>query len=384
MRNEVDLGPDELSRYQRHLTLPEFGREGQERLKAASVLCIGAGGLGSPAALYLAAAGVGTLGLVDPDTVERSNLQRQILHGESDVGRSKLDSAADRIREVNPHVRLELFPERFTSANARLLSSGFDLLLDGTDNFATRYLTNDLAVLTKKPNVYGSIYRFEGQVSLFAPHEGSPCYRCLFPEPPPPGTVPSCAEGGVLGVLPGIIGSLQALEAIKWMAGLGDSLLGRLVHFDTLSFRIREIRLRKDPQCPVCGDQPTVEDLIDYEAFCGTATEEPTAATSDGEVTVQELQISLGGASPPFLLDVREPFEADIARVPGSILIPLGELADRVGELPTDQPIFVHCKSGMRSAKACLMLLEKGITAQNVRGGILAWSQEIDSSVPEY
>ncbi len=383
---DVELSAPERSRYARHLTIPDVGMDGQRRLKAARVLCIGAGGLGSPVALYLAAAGVGRIGLVDFDTVDFSNLQRQILHGTSDVGRSKLDSAADSLREINPEVSLDLYPEAFTSDNARAIAEPYDLIIDGTDNFQTRYLSNDLAVLTGKPNVYGSIFRFEGQVSVFAPGLGGPCYRCLFPEPPEPGMVPSCAEGGVLGVLPGIVGCLQANEAIKLILGLGDPLVGRLVHFDALRMRFREFELKRDSDCPVCGENPTVTELIDYEEFCGVGRGE-VDAEADGipEITVQQLQQRFAQSEPFVLVDVREPQEHAICRLPDAVLIPLGQLAERMAELDRDAEIVVHCKAGVRSAKAIELLLEGGYkNVCHVAGGINAWSREIDPSVPLY
>ncbi len=371
-------GPD-LERYARHLAMPEVGMEGQKKLRAASVLCIGLGGLGSPATMYLAAAGIGRLGLVEFDRVERSNLQRQILHGESDLGRTKLESAVERLREINPGVEIVPHGERLSSANALDIARSYDVILDGTDNFATRYLSNDLAVLTGKPNVYGSIFRFEGQCSVFAPVLGGPCYRCLFPTPPEPGTVPGCAEGGVLGVLPGIIGSLQALETIKLILGVGNPLVGRLIHFDALAFRFREIRLRKDPQCAVCGEHPSIDRLIDYERFCGG-----NAVNAAEDLTVLELREELAGGR-IHLVDVREPFEREICVIPGAVPIPLGELASRMAEVPRDRPVAVHCKSGGRSAKAVRLLREAGWTnVRNLAGGILAWAAEIDPSVRTY
>lgn len=383
----VSLSSSERGRYARHLTIPDVGLEGQRRLKAARVLCIGAGGLGSPVAMYLAAAGIGRIGIVDFDEVDFTNLQRQILHGTSDVGRPKLDSAGDTLREINPEVQLDFYRERFTSETARQIAEPYDLIIDGTDNFQTRYLSNDLAVLTGKPNVYGSIFRFEGQVSVFAPKLGGPCYRCLFPEPPEPGMVPSCAEGGVIGVLPGIVGCLQANEAIKLILGLGESLAGRLVHFDALRFRFREFQLRRDPQCPVCGENPTVTELIDYDAFCGVGRgETSTSETMLPEITVHDLKARMEDEADQFVLvDVREPNEAEICRIPDAILIPLGELADRLHELDRDSDIVIHCKGGVRSAKALELLLDNGFEkASHVAGGITAWSKEIDPSVPTY
>lgn len=377
----VDLSTEEMQRYARHLTIPDVGVEGQKKLSAAKVLCIGAGGLGSPVTMYLAAAGVGEIGLVDDDKVEFSNLQRQLLHDTDDVGKSKTDSAAERLEAINPGVRVQKFETRFTAENARELAAPYDLIVDGTDNFPTRYLSNDLAVLTKKPNVYGSIFRFEGQVSVFAPHLGGPCYRCLFPTPPEPGQVPSCAEGGVLGVLPGIVGCLQANEAIKLILGLGDPLIGRLVHFDALAFRFREIKLRRDPQCAVCGGNPTITELEEIEFACEIG--DPIME----EISVEDLKERFRRQShePFVLLDVREPHEAEIAKLPGSILIPLGELPDRLDELDKDADLIVHCKSGGRSAQALAILNEAGFeNAKHVAGGINAWSTEIDGTVPLY
>ncbi len=387
-RRSTPLSPAALHRYARHLTLPEVGIEGQERLAAGRVLCIGAGGLGSPAALYLAAAGVGTIGIVDPDTVDASNHQRQILHGESDLGRSKLASAVDRLAEINPNVTVKTFDTLFRSDNAIAISAEFDIILDGTDNFPTRYLSNDVAVFLKKPNVYGSIFRFEGQCSVFAPHLGGPCYRCMFPEPPDPGSVPSCAEGGVLGVLPGIIGSMQALEAIKLILGKGESLIGRLVHFDALKFRAREFAIRRDPACPVCGDAPTIHEPIDYDAFCGLpgpGSHSPPRAAATPETSVRELARRLEKGDPILLLDVREPFEYGICHIEGARLIPLGELESRLDELRGSGEIVVHCKAGMRSEKALRFLQSRGFNnLSHVPGGIDAWADEIDPSMARY
>ena len=382
-----DLTPTEFRRYARHLSIPEFGPEAQRRLKAARVLCIGAGGLGSPVTMYLAAAGVGTLGLIDADVVEESNLQRQLLHGTSDVGRAKLASAVARLAEINPHVTVEPHAVRFTSANAMDLVAKYDLVIDGTDNFPTRYLSNDVCVFLRKPNIYGSILRFEGQCSVFAPHLGGPCYRCMAPQPPKPGLVPSCAEGGVLGVLPGLIGTMQATEAIKLLAGIGQPLIGRLLHVDTLSMKFRTFNLRRDPECPVCGDRPTITAPIDYEGFCGLPSPNTMSAPQDSipTITVQELQ-SLRESSEPFtLLDVREPFERDIAVIEGAQHIPLGQLGDRLDEIPRDKKLVVHCKSGGRSGKAVAQLQSVGFKdVWNVAGGINAWSKEIDPSVADY
>ncbi len=383
----IDLSNDEIARYSRHLIMPEVTMEGQKKLKAARVLCIGTGGLGSPIALYLAAAGVGCLGLVDFDVVDYSNLQRQILHGTKDVGRKKINSARDRIKDVNPNVNVELHDCLFHSSNALDIVKDYDLVIDGTDNFPTRYLSNDVCVFLQKPNIYGSIFRFEGQSTLFAPHLGGPCYRCLFPEPPPPGMVPSCAEGGVLGVLPGIVGVLQAIECVKLLIGIGDSLIGRLIHFDALKMKFREFRVRRDPSCPVCGENPSITELIDYDHFCGIpqakAAEE--AELPIHQVSVEELKAKLDSGIPFTLLDVREPYEYEIARIPGSRLIPLGNLASCINELDTADEIYIHCKMGGRSAQALRQLRDYGFTKlYNVEGGISAWSEKIDPSMPKY
>jgi len=381
-----ELSTAELRRYARHLSLPEFGMEAQRKLKSARVLCIGAGGLGSPLALYLAAAGVGTLGIVDEDVVDESNLQRQLLHGTKDIGRSKLDSALDRLRDTNPHVNLEPHAVRFTSENAMELVARYDVVIDGTDNFPTRYLSNDVCVFLKKPNVYGSILRFEGQCSVFAPHLGGPCYRCMAPHPPDPGLVPSCAEGGVLGVLPGLIGTMQATETIKLITGIGQPLIGRLLHVDTLAMKFRSFNLARDPQCSVCGDAPTITEPIDYEGFCGMPNNElSTRSMSDDEMTVHELKAMLAGDESVFLLDVREPFEWDIAHIEGATLIPLGQLEERLKEIPREGRIAVQCKSGGRSARAVAFLRTAGFAdVRNVSGGINEWSKEIDAGVPLY
>jgi molybdopterin/thiamine biosynthesis adenylyltransferase/rhodanese-related sulfurtransferase len=384
---KIEFSNDEIARYSRHLIMPEVTLEGQKRLKAASVFCIGTGGLGSPIALYLAAAGVGRLGLVDGDIVDFSNLQRQILHGTKDVGRKKLNSARDKIREINPNVQVDLHDTFFTSENAEELVKDYDIVIDGTDNFPTRYLSNDICVFLKKPNIYGSIFRFDGQCTVFAPHLGGPCYRCMFPEPPPPGMVPSCAEGGVLGVLPGIIGVMQAIEAIKMIIGIGEPLIGRLVHFDALKLQFRQFKLRKDPKCPVCGENPTITELIDYEQFCGIpqAAAAEAAETPVPEINVTELKQKLDRKDKFVLLDVREPFEWDIARIPGAKLIPLGELPSRMSELDSADDIVIHCKSGGRSAKAVRLLQEAGFSKlHNVTGGITAWADDVDPSVPKY
>ena len=383
----IEFSNDEIARYSRHLIMPEVTLEGQKRLKAASVLCIGAGGLGSPIALYLAAAGIGRMGLVDGDTVDFSNLQRQILHGTKDVGRKKLNSAKDRIREVNPNVQVDLYDTFFTAENAREIVEPYDIVIDGTDNFPTRYLSNDICVFLKKPNVYGSIFRFDGQCTVFAPHLGGPCYRCMFPEPPPPGMVPSCAEGGVLGVLPGIIGVMQAIEAVKLIMGIGESLMGRMIAFDALKMKFREFKLRKDPKCPVCSENPTITELIDYDQFCGIpqakAAEE--AEPHVPSVTVQELKAKQDRGDKFVLLDVREPYEWDICRIPGAKLIPLGNLPSRMSELDSADEILLQCKSGARSARALRLLQEAGFSKlANVEGGITAWAEQIDMSVPKY
>jgi adenylyltransferase/sulfurtransferase len=360
--------------------MPEVTPDGQRRLKAARVLCIGAGGLGSPAALYLAAAGVGTIGIVDFDDVDLSNLQRQILHGTKDVGRGKLESARDRLGDINPEIKIELHKCRFSSENAPQLVSRYDVVVDGSDNFPTRYLSNDVCVFERKPNVYGSVFRFEGQTTVFAPHLGGPCYRCLFPEPPPPEAVPNCAQAGVLGVLPGIIGMLQAIETIKLIVGIGEPLIGRLLHFDALMVKFRELNLRRDPQCPVCGENPTIFSPIDYEQFCGTRDQEATPAMS-----VQELKRKMDACEPLELIDVRETFEYEIARIDGAKLIPLGEIAERTDELQRERPIVVHCHSGQRSAQAVRLLQQRGFAnVYNLEGGIDAWSDQIDPSVPKY
>ena len=377
------LSPEELTRYSRHILLPEVGLEGQRRLAAGRVLLVGAGGLGSPAALYLAAAGVGTLGLVDFDTVDLSNLQRQILHGTADVGRPKLASATDRLRDVNPHVRLEPHHTRLTSGNALDIIRDYDVVIDGTDNFQTRYLTNDACVLLGKPNVYGSIFRFEGQASVFAAQDG-PCYRCLFREPPPPGLVPTCAEGGVLGVLPGIVGVIQATEAIKLLLGTGEPLIGRLVLVDALRMRFREITLRRDPECPACGTREITE-LIDYDAFCGVAADGAHPATGADEITPTELAQRLARGDDLELIDVREPYEWRIASIPGARLIPLGSIPAAADSIARDREIVVHCHHGVRSAAAAEELRAAGFTRViNLAGGIDRWSIEVDPAVPRY
>ncbi len=376
----VELSEEERIRYSRHVLMPEVTLEGQKRLKQARVLCIGAGGLGSPALFYLTAAGVGTIGLIDFDKVDLSNLQRQILHGTSDVGRKKTDSARERLSETNPNVELEVHETQFTSANAQELVSRYDLLIDGSDNFATRYLSNDVCVWAKKPNIYGSVFRFDGHSSVFAPHLGGPCYRCLFPEPPEPGTVPSCAEAGVLGVVPGLVGMIQAIEAIKLILQKGDSLVGRLLSFDALQMKFREFKIRRDPACPVCGDNPTIFEPIDYEGFCNAAT--PTTIPS---ISVAELQQKLTAGKELLVLDVREPFEFDIANIEGSQLIPLGQLSERMDELQKGKETVVLCKSGVRSAHAVELLQKRGFAnAVNLAGGIDAWADQIDPTMQKY
>jgi sulfur-carrier protein adenylyltransferase/sulfurtransferase len=381
----MELNNDEIRRYSRHLILPEVGLAGQKKIKGASVLCIGAGGLGSPIAMYLAAAGIGKIGIVDFDTVDFSNLQRQILHTDADVGRSKAESAKETIRGINPHCEVVIHNTRISSENALDLIRPYDIVVDGTDNFPTRYLTNDACVILKKPNVYGSIFRFEGQASVFAPHLGGPCYRCLYPEPPPPGMVPSCAEGGVLGVLPGIIGCIQATEILKLAIGKGTSLVGRLVLFNALDMKFRELKLRRDPACPVCGDHPTIKELIDYEVFCGI---EPTPVDNGNpdEVTVQEMKRALDDPKLGIkVIDIREPFEYEIARIDGVPLLPMSELQNRFTELDPNTQYYLHCKVGSRSLSALSFLREQGFKyVKSVKGGINAWSDEIDRSVPRY
>ena len=385
-----ELTHDEVQRYSRHLILPEVGPEGQRRLKVARVLCVGAGGLGSPAALYLAAAGVGTIGIIDFDAVDVSNLQRQILHGTPDVGRSKLQSARERLSALNPTVKVESFETALTSKNALDIFHDYDIVLDGTDNFSTRYLVNDACVLLGKPNAYGSIFRFEGQASVFAT-KGGPCYRCLYPEPPPPGLVPSCAEGGVLGVLPGVIGTIQATETIKLILGAEGTLIGRLLLYDAWRMKFRELKLRRDVDCPACGDRPTIRELIDYDQFCGVApaaTAPAVTVPADFETTVLDLKRAIDSGRAPYILDVREPQEFQICRIPGSVLIPLGQVGSRVGEIAVaaeGRPIVVHCKMGGRSAKATQLLRQQGLErAQNLKGGILAWIDQVDPKQPKY
>jgi molybdopterin/thiamine biosynthesis adenylyltransferase/rhodanese-related sulfurtransferase len=386
--NESELSRPELFRYARHLALPEVGIEGQKRLKASRVLCVGAGGLGSPLALYLAAAGVGTIGIVDFDSVDESNLQRQILHGTKDVGRSKLDSAEDRLGDVNPHVNVVKHDNRLSSTNALGILADYDVVVDGTDNFPTRYLVNDACVLLGKPNVYGSVFRWEGQASVFAT-DGGPCYRCLFREPPPPGLVPNCAEGGVVGVLPGIIGSLQALETIKLLLGRGDSLSGRLLIFDALGMEWREVKLRRNPDCPVCGDHPTQTELIDYDVFCGVTAAPESEGEFEGtdvaEVDSVTLSEQLESDAPPYLLDVREPWEWAVSSLAprGARLIPLDELEERLGEIPVDRPVVVYCRTGERSLHAALLMIDAGLgPVSNLEGGLVAWAREVEPGLP--
>jgi adenylyltransferase/sulfurtransferase len=385
-KGELPLSHEEVRRYSRHLILPDVGLAGQVKLKNARVLLIGVGGLGSPLALYLAAAGVGTLGLVDADVVDETNLQRQVIHGTKDVGRPKLDSAADRIHDINPNVQVEKHETFLSSENALELFRQYDLVADGTDNFPTRYLVNDACVLTGKPNVYGSIFRFEGQASVFAAADG-PCYRCLYPEPPPPGLVPSCAEGGVLGILPGVIGLLQATEVVKLILGIGVPLKGRLLLFDALAMNFRELRLRKDPKCPVCGPNPTVRELIDYQEFCGIR---PDVDLSNGDLrslTAVELARRQAAGEDLALLDVREPQEYDLCRIPGARLIPLGELPAHLSELDSSRDLVVHCRTGVRSAKAIELLAQAGFARArmfNLEGGIDAWARDVDPTMPRY
>lgn len=382
----MGLTNEQISRYSRHLIMPEVGIHGQEKLASAKVLCIGAGGLGSPLALYLAAAGVGTLGILDFDVVDFSNLQRQIIHSEKNVGKLKVESARDRLLELNSSIHIETYNTRLTSDNALEIIKDYDIVVDGTDNFATRYLVNDACVLLGKPNVYGSIFRFEGQVSVFDAKRG-PCYRCLYPEPPPPGMVPSCAEGGVLGILPGIIGTMQAAEAIKLILGKGTPLIGKLLFVDVMNMDISELKLRKDPNCPVCGENPTITELIDYEVFCGVGRGEGmhVEESPDIQITVEEFRDLLDKNGRVVILDVREPIEYQIVRFEGSKLIPLGELPQRVHELDTADEIVVHCHHGARSLQATMFLRSLGFRkVKNLKGGIDAWAQRIDPSMPRY
>jgi molybdopterin/thiamine biosynthesis adenylyltransferase/rhodanese-related sulfurtransferase len=381
-----ELTQDDLSRYSRHLILPEVGVEGQRKLKAARVLCVGTGGLGSPLALYLAAAGVGTLGLVDFDVVDVSNLHRQIIHSTADIGRKKLDSAEEKLKALNPELNVQKHDTLLTSANALEILKDYDVIADGTDNFPTRYLVNDACVLLGKPNAYGSIFRFEGQASVFATKDG-PCYRCLYPEPPPPGLVPSCAEGGVLGILPGLIGVIQATEAIKLILGIGEPLIGRLLLVDALKMRFRELKLRKNPECPVCGTHPTVTHLIDYQQFCGLeSASEAQKAVKNGipQLSAKDLKRRMDAGESLFILDVREPFEYRIANIGGK-LIPQNDVPQRIGEIDRNQEIIVHCKAGGRSQRIAEFLKQSGYpNVTNLAGGILAWSDEVDPKVPKY
>jgi sulfur-carrier protein adenylyltransferase/sulfurtransferase len=382
----AELTVDEVRRYSRHLIIPDVGMTGQKRLKNARVLCVGAGGLGSPALLYLAAAGVGTLGIIDFDVVDESNLQRQIIHGQSDVGRSKAESARDSILEINPYVNVVLHPERLDSDNAMEIFAQYDLIVDGTDNFATRYLVNDACVLLGKPYVWGSIYRFDGQASVFWAEHG-PCYRCLYPEPPPPGMVPSCAEGGVLGVLCASIGSIQVNEAIKVITGIGEPLAGRLMIYDALEMSYRTVRVRKDPDCAVCGKNPTITELIDYEAFCGAISEDAQQAASGSTITATQLKEMLDNDEKIFLIDVREPNEYEIVSIPGSVLIPKDQFlnGNALEQLPQDRRIVLHCKSGARSAECLAVVKNAGFSdAVHVGGGVLAWVNQVDPSLPVY
>lgn len=387
----MKLTQEQYQRYGRHIILPEIGEEGQKKLLSSKVLLIGAGGLGAPLSLYLAAAGVGTIGIVDFDKIELSNLQRQIIHKTQDVGKSKVDSAEQGIRAINPDVQVHKYKTHINSENAFEIIKDYDIVIDGTDNFPTRYLVNDACVLLKKVNIYGSIFRFDGQATVFKPFEG-PCYRCLYPEPPPPGMVPSCAEGGVLGILPGIIGLIQATEAIKIITGQGESLIGRLLTFDALKMKFRELKLRRDSQCPLCGDHPTIHQLIDYQEFCGYKSQEPEIAEEKNagivELPVQELKKRIDQNSQSvFILDVREPYEYEIVNIPGSVLIPLGQIQNRISELELykNSSVVVHCHHGGRSRKACEILKSKGFKkVENLAGGIHEWAMQIDQELPTY
>ena len=385
----AELSKDEILRYSRHLIIPEVGIEGQQKLKAAKVLLVGAGGLGAPLGLYLAAAGIGKIGIVDFDVVDFTNLQRQVIHSTADVGRKKLDSAAEKMQGINPHLKIVKHETALSSENALEVLKDYDLVVDGTDNFPTRYLVNDACVLLGKPNVYGSIFRFEGQATIFAT-EGGPCYRCLYPEPPPPGLVPSCAEGGVLGILPGTVGLIQATEAVKLILGIGEPLVGRLLLYDALGMRFRELKLRKNPECPVCGEHRTITKLIDYHQFCGVPNPNGAAPAqetkvNEGEIEVTEVKAMLDRGENFVLIDVREPHEYKICNIPAAKLVPLGEVPQRLHEFDKAADIVIHCKSGMRSAKACGILKQAGFQrVRNMKGGILAWSDRVDSSVPKY
>jgi adenylyltransferase/sulfurtransferase len=380
----VTLSKEEILRYSRHLIMPEVGMEGQLKLKNAKVVLIGTGGLGAPLGMYLAAAGIGRIGLVDFDVVDFTNLQRQVIHGTKDVGRKKLDSAAETMLDINPYVEIDRHETALSSENALGILRGYDIVVDGTDNFPTRYLVNDTCVLLGKPNVYGSIFRFEGQATVFAT-EGGPCYRCLYPEPPPPGLVPSCAEGGVLGILPGTIGLIQATETVKLILGIGEPLIGRLLLYDALAMRFRELKLRRNPECPVCGDHPTIRELIDYQQFCGIPNQPHEPVAAEGDIDPVEVKAKIDRGDPFVLIDVREPHEYQICRIPYAKLIPLGDLPKRVNELDSASEIVAHCKSGVRSAKAVDFLKQAGFKkVRNMRGGILAWSEKVDPSVPKY
>jgi adenylyltransferase/sulfurtransferase len=382
---ELTLSNEEIARYSRHLIMPEMGMAGQRKLKQGSVLLIGTGGLGSPLALYLAAAGVGHIGLVDFDVVDSSNLQRQIIHGTSTVGVAKTESAKRRLADLNPQIEVTTYETQITSENAFDLLRPYDVIIDGTDNFPTRYLTNDASVILGKPNVYGSIFRFEGQATVFSPKDGGPCYRCLYPEPPPPGLVPSCAEGGVLGVLPGVIGTIQATEAIKLITGIGEPLIGRLMLYDALAMRFRELKLRRNPECPVCGPNPSVTELIDYEQFCGILPEVANVSTQN-EITPAELAELLQQPDRPFLLDVRNPYEVAIASIPGTdLVIPVDQLPERINELDTAREMVVYCRSGARSGRAVDLLKSAGFRkVKNLTGGVLRWSDDVDPTVAKY
>jgi len=379
------LSKDEILRYSRHLIMPEVGMEGQLKLKNAKVLLVGTGGLGAPLGLYLSAAGIGRIGLVDFDVVDFTNLQRQVIHGTKDVGRPKLDSAIDKMLDINPHIQIDRYEVALDSSNAMDILKPYDIVIDGTDNFPTRYLVNDACVLLKKPNVYGSIFRFEGQASIFG-YPGGPCYRCLYPEPPPPGLVPSCAEGGVLGILPGTVGLIQATEAVKLILGIGEPLIGRLLLYDALAMRFRELKLRRNPECPVCGDHPTVTKLIDYQEFCGIPhkQEEPSMSANEFEIDVVEVKRKIDRGDDFILIDVREVHEYQICSIPQAKLIPLGDLPKRVHELDSSKEIVAHCKMGGRSAKAADFLRQAGFRVKNMTGGILAWSDKVDPKVPKY
>jgi adenylyltransferase/sulfurtransferase len=382
----AELSRDEVMRYSRHLIIPDVATAGQKRLKNAKVLCVGAGGLGSPALMYLAAAGVGTLGIVEFDTVDESNLQRQIIHGQSDVGRSKAESARDSVREINPLIQVNVHETRLDNDNVMEIFSQYDLIVDGTDNFATRYMVNDAAFLLNKPYVWGSIYRFDGQASVFWPEHG-PCYRCLYPEPPPPGMVPSCAEGGVLGVLCASIGSIQVTEAIKVLTGIGDPLVGSLMVYDALEMTYRKVKVRKDPECPLCGKNPTITGLIDYETFCGAVSQEAQEAAAGSTILASELKAKLDAGEDFLLVDVREPAEYEIVKIPGSVLIPKGEIlnGNALSQLPQDKEIVLYCKSGVRSAESLAALKAAGLgNSVHVQGGVLAWVNQVDPSLPSY